>query len=113
MVEEELNTEVKDDINAASITASMSPRTPAGSSSLTSWTKAKLVQPDLKVILLEEEIEAKILDIAKSEIGSYFDPQISSHCSGPAQATLSGKSTLEAIPGNRVAEAQVQLGYNF
>ena len=41
--------ELREDMSAAIMTASMTPRTPAGKSSFTSLTKAKLVQPPLKV----------------------------------------------------------------
>ena len=45
MVEEELKMEVREDMSAASITASIMPRAPTGISSVTSFTKAMLVQP--------------------------------------------------------------------
>ena len=41
--------ELREDMSAAIMTASMTPRTPAGKSSFTSLTKAKLVQPPLKI----------------------------------------------------------------
>ena len=50
MVELELNMELRDDISAAIMTASIMPLTPAGNSSLTSFTKAKFVQPLLKMV---------------------------------------------------------------
>ena len=50
MVELELKMELKDDISAAIMTASIMPLTPAGNSSLTSFTKAKFVQPLLKMV---------------------------------------------------------------
>ena len=46
MVEEELKIEVRDDIRAAIITASMRPFRPGGISSSTSLTYAMFVQPD-------------------------------------------------------------------
>ena len=49
IVELELKMELREDMSAAIMTASMTPRTPAGKSSFTSLTKAKLVQPPLKV----------------------------------------------------------------
>ena len=45
MVELELKMELRDDMRAAIMTANMIPLTPVGSSSLTSFTKARLVQP--------------------------------------------------------------------
>ena len=48
MVEEELKMEVREDMRAASITASMSPRSPVGIFSFTSMMKARLVHPDLE-----------------------------------------------------------------
>ena len=45
MVEEELKMLVSEDINAANITANIIPRAPVGMSSVTSLTKAMLVQP--------------------------------------------------------------------
>ena len=50
MVAEELNIELSDDMRAASITDSISPLNPGGSSSFTNITKATLVQPDLFTI---------------------------------------------------------------
>ena len=47
MVEEELKMEVREDMRAASMTAIMAPRIPAGISSVTSFTKAMLLQLDL------------------------------------------------------------------
>ena len=49
IVELELKMELREDMSAAIMTASMTPRTPAGKSSFTSLTKAKLVQYVLKV----------------------------------------------------------------
>ena len=49
IVELELKMELREDMSAAIMTASMTPRTPAGKSSFTSLTKAKLVQPPLKI----------------------------------------------------------------
>ena len=89
MVDEELKMEVREDMRAANITASIIPRAPeryltihsqyvrippVGMSSVTSFTKAMLVQP---LLLL----------------------QILMHSSGWAQATSSVKRTLAAIPG--------------
>ncbi len=48
MVEEELKMEVREDMRAASITASMRPRSPVGIFSFTSMMKARLVHPDLE-----------------------------------------------------------------
>ena len=45
MVEEELKMLVREDIRAASITANIIPLNPVGMSSVTSLTKAMLVQP--------------------------------------------------------------------
>ena len=47
MAELELKIEVRDDISAASITASINPRRPSGIVSLTSLMNAMLVHPDL------------------------------------------------------------------
>ena len=69
MVELELKMEVSEDMRAASMTASISPRRPTGIFSLTSLTKARLVQPALEL-------------------------QIRSQSSGVAHPTSSGKSTL-------------------
>ncbi len=80
MVEDELKIEVSEDINAASMTASMSPRTPAGSSSLTRSTKATLVHPALK----NNNHKAKIKVIFML---TYGDWQISLQSSGVAHAT--------------------------
>ena len=45
IVEEELKIEVREDMRAASITASIIPLAPVGINSVTSFTKAMLVQP--------------------------------------------------------------------
>ena len=45
IVEEELKIEVREDMRAASITANIIPLAPVGISSVTSLTKAMLVQP--------------------------------------------------------------------
>ena len=47
MVEDELKIDVKEDISAAIMTASISPRSPAGIFSLTNIMNAIFVQPDL------------------------------------------------------------------
>ena len=47
MVEDELKMEVSEDMSAASMTASISPRRPVGIFSFTSMMKARLVHPDL------------------------------------------------------------------
>ena len=72
MVDEELKMEVREDMRAASMTAIMAPRIPAGISSVTSFTKAMLLQLD-------------------------FDWQMARQASGLAQATWGGgqKARLE------------------
>ena len=47
MVELELKMELRDDVSAASITDMMKPFKPLGTYSVTSFTKAKFVQPYL------------------------------------------------------------------
>ena len=51
IVDEELKTDVSEDIRAASITANISPLTPAGNNSFTNMEKAMLLQPDLKRLM--------------------------------------------------------------
>ena len=47
MVELELKIELRDDVSAANITDMMNPRKPLGTYSITSFTKAKFVHPEL------------------------------------------------------------------
>ena len=69
MVELELKMEVREDMRAASMTASIRPLTPTGIFSFTSLTKARFVQPALEL-------------------------QTRMQSSGVAHPTSSGKSTL-------------------
>ena len=47
MVELELKIELRDDVRAANITDMMNPRKPLGTYSITNFTKAKFVHPEL------------------------------------------------------------------
>ena len=116
MVELELKMEVKEDIRAANITASIKPRTPDGSNSLTNLTNAKFVQPALKIRKILEWCLKIVCRSSFSKLSwafyscikqienksNHLDPHILSHSSGLAQATSSGKSALAAIPGNTI-----------
>merc|ERR1711962_1680023 len=74
IVEAELKTEVREDMRAAIITASINPLAPVGIRSRTNRMKAIFVQPDL-------------------------DSQISSHFLGSEHPTSFLYKTLAAIPG--------------
>ena len=75
--------ELRDDISAAIMTASIMPLTPAGNSSLTSFTKAKFVQPLLKMVNFQKTkyiLYLKVLRIGRRIInGRHSDLQIRSH----------------------------------